>query len=116
MSDLGIREAPATPEREQGFLLIADMESSTGSKLALGEDGAFGALRQHNQLVMETCRKAAPVEGCILAAFFAEYGLRPTACRSHIGHIEGPADAQLRYRLMHGVYLPGRTGSSRGGS
>ncbi|MDJ0865938.1 MAG: hypothetical protein QNK03_07505 [Myxococcota bacterium] len=49
-------------------------------------------------------------------AFFAENGLRPTACRSHIGHVEGPADAQLRDRLMHGVYLPGRAGSSRGGS
>ena len=42
------------------------------------------------------------------AAFFAEHGLRPTACRSHVGHIDQPADAQLRYSLMSGVYLPRR--------
>ena len=40
------------------------------------------------------------------ASFFTENGLRPTACRSHIGHIGRPADAQLRYSLMSGVYLP----------
>ena len=40
------------------------------------------------------------------AAFFAEHGFSPTACRSHVGHVERPADAQLRYRLLDGVYLP----------
>lgn len=40
------------------------------------------------------------------AAFFVEHGLRATACRSHVGHIGQPADAQLRYSLMGGVYLP----------
>ena len=42
------------------------------------------------------------------AAFFARHGVRPTACRSHVGHIDGPADAQLRYSLMSGVYTPRR--------
>ncbi len=42
------------------------------------------------------------------AAFFAENGLQPTACRSHIGHIDRPGDAQLRYSLMSGVYAPRR--------
>jgi hypothetical protein len=45
------------------------------------------------------------------AAFFSENDLRPTACRSHIGHIDQPSDAQLRYSLMHGVYVPSRSGS-----
>jgi class 3 adenylate cyclase len=54
------------PERERGFLLIADMESSTESKFVLGDEDAFGALREHNRLIMEHCRKAAPVEGVIL--------------------------------------------------
>ncbi|MDA0821244.1 MAG: hypothetical protein O3C28_02320 [Proteobacteria bacterium] len=40
------------------------------------------------------------------AAFFSELGFSPTACRSHIGHVERPADAQLRYSLMHGIYMP----------
>jgi hypothetical protein len=66
MSDHGIQEAHSPPEREQGFLLIADMESSTASKFMLGEAQAFAALREHNQLVMDRCRKAAPVEGLIL--------------------------------------------------
>lgn len=42
------------------------------------------------------------------AAFFKLHGLRPTACRSHVGHIDRGADAQLRYSLMNGVYLPRR--------
>ena len=42
------------------------------------------------------------------ASFFVENGLRPTACRSHIGHVDQPADAQLRYSLMSGVYVPSR--------
>ncbi len=56
----------ATPERERGFLLIADMESSAASKFVLGEAEAFDALRAHNGLVMVRCRKAAPVEGIVL--------------------------------------------------
>jgi len=40
------------------------------------------------------------------AAFFAAHKLRPTACRSHVGHIDRDADAQLRYSLMSGVYMP----------
>ncbi len=59
-------QTPGTPERERGFLLIADMESSTASKFVLGEADAFAALREHNRLVMDHCRKASPVEGIIL--------------------------------------------------
>lgn len=40
------------------------------------------------------------------AAFFTTHGLTPTACRSHVGHISRPGDAQLRYSLRSGVYLP----------
>lgn len=57
---------PSPPERERGFLLIADMESSTASKFLLGDEDAFVALREHNRLIMDHCRKAAPVEGIIL--------------------------------------------------
>ena len=53
-------------ERESGYLLIADMEGSTRSKFVLGDDGAFGALREHNRLIMEQCRKAQPVPGLVL--------------------------------------------------
>jgi class 3 adenylate cyclase len=53
-------------ERELGFLLIADMEGSTQSKFLLGEEGAFAALREHNRLIMEQCRKAAPTPGVVL--------------------------------------------------
>jgi class 3 adenylate cyclase len=59
-------ELPSPPERERGFLLIADMESSTESKFVLGDEDAFGALREHNRLIMDRCRKAAPVEGVVL--------------------------------------------------
>ncbi|MBW2280739.1 MAG: hypothetical protein JRG76_07775 [Deltaproteobacteria bacterium] len=55
-------------DRERGFLLIADMEGSTGSKFTLGETGAFAALREHNRIVMEHCAKAAPVAGVLLNA------------------------------------------------
>jgi class 3 adenylate cyclase len=58
----------ADPEREQGFLLIADMEASTESKYRLGEARAFEALREHNRLVIERCRKAEPVPGAILSS------------------------------------------------
>ena len=58
--------APSPPERERGFLLISDMESSTESKFVLGDEEAFGALREHNRLIMDHCRKGAPVEGIIL--------------------------------------------------
>ena len=61
-----IQDIHATPERERGFLLIADMESSTASKFVLGDANAFAALREHNRLVMDHCRKATPVEGVIL--------------------------------------------------
>lgn len=40
------------------------------------------------------------------AQFFADHGLHPTACRSHVGHIDRSADAQLRYTLIDGVYIP----------
>ena len=40
------------------------------------------------------------------AAFFTDHGLSPTACRSHVGHVDRPADAQLRYSLMSGIYQP----------
>lgn len=40
------------------------------------------------------------------ASFFNHTGLRQTSCRSHVGHIERPSDAQLRYSLMDGVYFP----------
>ena len=53
-------------KRERGFLLIADMESSTASKFVLGEAEAFQALREHNSLIMDCCRTAAPVQGIIL--------------------------------------------------
>lgn len=39
------------------------------------------------------------------AAFFSEHRLRPTTCRSYVGHVDGPADAQLRYSLLGGVYF-----------
>ena len=55
-----------TLKRERGFLLIADMESSTASKFVLGEAEAFEALREHNGLIMDRCREAAPVQGIIL--------------------------------------------------
>ncbi len=61
--------APQDPsDREQGFLLIADMEGSTESKFRLGEARAFEALREHNRLVIECCRKAEPVPGAILSS------------------------------------------------
>ncbi len=69
MADAEIRPnepEPQSPERERGFLLIADMESSTASKFVLGEAGAFAVLRDHNRLIMEICRKAAPVPGIVL--------------------------------------------------
>ena len=52
--------------REQGFLLIADMEGSTESKFRLGDAGAFAALREHNRRIIEICAKATPVPGVIL--------------------------------------------------
>jgi hypothetical protein len=55
-------------DREQGFLLIADMEGSTESKFRLGEALALEALREHNRLVIERCRKAVPAPGAILAS------------------------------------------------
>ncbi len=58
----------AISEREQGFLLIADMEGSTESKFRLGEARAFDVLREHNRLVIERCRKAEPTPGVILAS------------------------------------------------
>ncbi len=70
MSDAEIRPAEAEDgllsDRERGFLLIADMEASTGSKFVLGEAGAFATLREHNRIVMEHCAKAAPVSGVLL--------------------------------------------------
>ena len=65
MSDT-VTPALGPPERERGFLLISDMESSTESKFVLGDEEAFGALREHNRLIMDHCRKGAPVEGIIL--------------------------------------------------
>jgi hypothetical protein len=59
-------EDASAAERELGFLLIADMEGSTESKFRLGDAGAFAALREHNRLIIEQCRKAAPVPGAIL--------------------------------------------------
>lgn len=66
MPDPWSGESHREPERENGFLLIADMESSTASKFVLGEASAFQALRAHNRLIMDHCRKAKPVEGIIL--------------------------------------------------
>jgi hypothetical protein len=40
------------------------------------------------------------------AEFFTSNDLNPTACRSHIAQIAGPEDAQLRYDLLSGIYLP----------
>jgi hypothetical protein len=40
------------------------------------------------------------------ASFFSSHDLNPTACRSHIAQIVGPDDAQLRYSLLSGIYLP----------
>ena len=54
------------PERERGFLLIADMEGSTESKFRLGEKEAFGVLREHNRIIIEQCRKATPVPGLVI--------------------------------------------------
>ena len=54
------------PIRERGFLLIADMESSTQCKYVLDEVQAFNALRQHNHLVIAHCQKVQPAPGLIL--------------------------------------------------
>jgi class 3 adenylate cyclase len=62
----GMEQDVGAAERELGFLLIADMEGSTQSKFLLGEEGAFAALREHNRLIMEQCRKAAPTPGVVL--------------------------------------------------
>ena len=62
----GMEQDVGVAERELGFLLIADMEGSTQSKFLLGEEGAFAALREHNRLIMEQCRKAEPAPGVIL--------------------------------------------------
>lgn len=56
----------SSPVRERGYLLIADMESSTQCKYVLDEVQAFNAMRQHNHLVIEHCRTATPVPGLIL--------------------------------------------------
>ena len=56
----------SSPARERGFLLIADMESSTQCKYLLNEVQAFNAMRQHNHLVIDHCQSAAPVHGLIL--------------------------------------------------
>lgn len=56
----------SVPYREQGFLLIADMESSTMSKFVLDELDAFNALKTHNQLVMQLCGESPPGRGVIL--------------------------------------------------
>lgn len=40
------------------------------------------------------------------ATFFDRRGLRPTGCRSHVGHIGRAADAQLRYSLVDALYMP----------
>jgi class 3 adenylate cyclase len=56
----------STPERERGFLMIADMESSTLSKFVLREQDAFNVLREHNRIVMAHCRSASPVGGLVL--------------------------------------------------
>jgi len=42
------------------------------------------------------------------ADFFTSHDLNPTACRSQIAQISGPNDAQLRYDLLSGIYLPSR--------
>ncbi|MFT4560274.1 MAG: class 3 adenylate cyclase [Gammaproteobacteria bacterium] len=57
---------PSNPDRERGFLMIADMESSTLSKFVLSERDAFDALREHNRIVMTHCRSASPVQGLVL--------------------------------------------------
>ena len=55
---------PAT--KETGFLLIADMENSTGSKFVLGEDAAFDAIIRHNRLVIDTCTRSVAEHGIVL--------------------------------------------------
>ena len=57
---------PDAPVHECGFLLIADMESSTLSKFVLGELEAFKALRTHNRLAINECLTATPVPGVIV--------------------------------------------------
>ena len=42
------------------------------------------------------------------ADFFTSHDLNPTACRSQIAQISGSNDAQLRYDLLSGIYLPSR--------
>ena len=54
------------PDREQGFLLIADMEGSTQSKFRLGEKEAFVLHREHNRIIIERCRGATPVGGTVI--------------------------------------------------
>lgn len=60
-----MNEGPA-PQRERGYLLIADMESSTMSKFLLSEIDAFDALSRHNGLIMSHCHAAAPIPGIVL--------------------------------------------------
>jgi DNA-binding Lrp family transcriptional regulator len=42
------------------------------------------------------------------AGFFDEFGLSPTATRSHIGQVTREGDLRLRYGLMSGVWVPSR--------
>lgn len=52
--------------KESGFLLIADMENSTGSKFMLGEERAYGALVEHNRIVIDACVRNGNAAGIVL--------------------------------------------------
>ncbi len=97
-------EGAAAEQREVGFLLIADMEGSTGSKSLLGDEGAFAALREHNRLIMEHCRKAEPVPGIVLNslgdAVVAKFPIRPGgASRRPDDPLTGTDEASRREAL-----------------
>ena len=42
-------------------------------------------------------------------AFFRRHQLKQTTCHSYISHVEKDVDAQLRYSLLSGLYLPPRS-------
>jgi class 3 adenylate cyclase len=89
-------------DREHGFLLIADMEGSTQSKFRLGEKEAFVLLREHNRIIIERCRGATPVGGTVINS------LGDAVVAKFPAGTDGPNDAQLRYDLLSGIYLPSR--------
>jgi hypothetical protein len=94
------------------FLRFADsMEAGTGERVGPVEILETGEVIHHRPVYcIFICDSLAAY-----ADFFATSGLNPTGCRSHIGQISRPGDAQLRYSLMSGVWVPPRQRTRAGG-